>query len=511
MDGVTGPKGYGAAEFSSELANRSTHTVRQGETSLAEVAKRLGLPFDSLQQANPQIGPAATLKAGQEIHLPQLPVADAKARPSTSETALQDQFPAQVAGGGDRELGAAFARARLTNSAEAGGNTAAAGTARAMRSPAGPVTAGSTFVGMRLGTNTHGEEVRVKREVGSPKGYDDRLQAIAVARLAGAEPAAVVQDTGGRWHALETTAGFSGGLTSAAETPTLAAYGLPSSVHIAKVQAQVNSLKQKLADSNHPMTKSQREDAGEELTRASKHLASLIFGVPESEIQFNRSSGDRQPGKINITGRPEPGAPAGAHGPASGHLGEEFRPGLPTAFEIRLDQLLNPASAQGTLFHEVSHLKDHDLAQQWVKKYEQETKRTFVSGAPGRQAFEGWMRAQAPARLSKADAEVVMDLAGNFNATTEARANARAFLTALQAGAAEVAVKGLAAYAKEMKPGGHYATPANGSAVVAELTKELRTAYGEMPKDMQRQFDAAVAAARKENPNAWVSSLKFSK
>jgi hypothetical protein len=491
MDGVTGPKGFRSAGFTG--AETSVDAARPGESSLAEVAKRLGLPLESLQHANPQLRPDAALKAGQEIHLPQAPAAQAKTGPPASEM----QFPA--GGTGDRELGAAVARARIQH------------TAGSAVKASGPAIANSTFAGMRLGTNTFGEEVRVKREVGSRQGYDDRLQAVAVARLTGAEPAAVVQDTGGKWHALETTAGFSGGLTSAAETPTLAAYGLPSAVHIAEVRDKVKALTQQLNDKTSPLTASQRDDALEELQRASKLLASLVFGVPESEISMNRSSGDRLPGKINITGMPEQGAPPGAHGPAGGHRGEEFRPGLPTAFEIRFDHMLDPASAQSTLFHEVSHLKDHELAQAWVNKYEQETKRTFVSGPAGRQAFEGWMRAQAPARLSKADAEIVMDLAGNFNATTEARANVHAFLTALQAGAPDVAAKGLAAYAREMNPGGHYASPANGSAVVAELTKELRTAYGQMPRDMQRQFDAAVAAAMKANPNAWISSLKFSR
>jgi hypothetical protein len=32
-----------------------------------------------------------------------------------------------------------------------------------------------------------------------------------------------------------------------------------------------------------------------------------------------------------------------------------------------------------------------------------------------------------------------------------------------------------------------------------------------MPKNMQQQYNAAVAAAKKANPHAWISELDFSK
>jgi hypothetical protein len=112
-----------------------------------------------------------------------------------------------------------------------------------------PAKAASAFAGMRIGVNQYGEEVRVKREVGSTQGYDDRLQAIAVARLGGADPSVVVQSTDGKWHALETTANFyEGKMTTAADTPTLAVYGLPSSASIADVRQKVNELKARLAE-----------------------------------------------------------------------------------------------------------------------------------------------------------------------------------------------------------------------------------------------------------------------
>jgi hypothetical protein len=50
---------------------KHTDTVQVGENNLSDVAKRLGVDPKDLQEANPQISGQATLKAGQEINLPQ--------------------------------------------------------------------------------------------------------------------------------------------------------------------------------------------------------------------------------------------------------------------------------------------------------------------------------------------------------------------------------------------------------------------------------------------------------
>jgi len=145
------------------------------------------------------------------------------------------------------------------------------------------------------------------------------------------------------------------------------------------------------------------------------------------------------------------------------------------------------------------------------QNYETETKRIFVRGAPGRKPFEAWLNAQvAKKRLTEADVELIIDETMDLTATTEARANVHTFLAALQAGAPDVASKELVAYANNLKPGGHYASPAHGSKVEAALVAELRMAYRQMPKEMKQQFNAAVAAAKKENPGAWISDLTFS-
>ena len=51
--------------------DHQTTTVQVGENKLSDVAKRLNVDPNSLQQANPNISASGNLKVGQEIHLPQ--------------------------------------------------------------------------------------------------------------------------------------------------------------------------------------------------------------------------------------------------------------------------------------------------------------------------------------------------------------------------------------------------------------------------------------------------------
>jgi len=131
--------------------------------------------------------------------------------------------------------------------------------------------------------------------------------------------------------------------------------------------------------------------------------------------------------------------------------------------------------------------------------------------------FKKWLNEQVKKRrLTEADAEMIVMEAGDAPAYTEARANVRSFLADLQAGAPDLATKALVGYAHALKPksqggSGQYGSPAGGSKVQAALVMELKTAYRRMPKPMQQQYDAAVAAAKKEYPSAWISELDFSK
>jgi hypothetical protein len=376
----------------------------------------------------------------------------------------------------------------------------------------------SVFLGMRLGTNSSGEAVVVKREVGSSKGYDDRLQAIAVARMGGADPSAIAQSYSGKWHALETTANFDSLLPS--DTPTRAIEclpPLPSSTDIADLLKKIDSINEKINSIDVPKVSENSEKTTEQETyehlaedrrQAKQLLASLIFGVPESEIQFNLNSIGRKSGKININPVLNKDSRRKAAGKAGPENGQEdiFNPATIWAWEIDESKLDNPAEAQAVMFHEVSHLNDLELTKKWAKKYEEETHHLFVSSQ--QKLFHQWIDTLVPKRLSAADAELIRDQAVNANNTTEARAPIYTFLAALQAGSPDLATKQLVNYARELKPGRTYGNPAYQSKVKAALIKELQTAYKQMPKMMQLQFDDALMAAKAENPDAWISDLK---
>jgi hypothetical protein len=251
------------------------------------------------------------------------------------------------------------------------------------------------------------------------------------------------------------------------------------------------------------------------LDQADQTRAARVFGVSESEVSFNRAVSDRLPDKVNLTGNPGPGSTSTArHGPVAHQGGDDsFTPDKVTAFDINTDELDNPQRAQGDMFHEVSHLADYRLAQRWAHTYEKETGRLFVSGV-GLGKFKEWIDAQTktkPPRLSAADAELIVDEAADATATTEARANIRTFLAFFQNGIDQEATRALTNYAKALPPGTQYASPPAGSAVLAQLITELKTAYSQADKSQKTLFQAAMAAAKQANPKAWFTQIDFPK
>jgi hypothetical protein len=153
-----------------------------------------------------------------------------------------------------------------------------------------------------------------------------------------------------------------------------------------------------------------------------------------------------------------------------------------------------------------------ELTQRWVDLYQTETKRLFIGG-PGLKYFKDWTDKQAakkPARLSAAEAELVMDIATDVSAATEARANIRTFLEFFRAGLFDDASRALTNYAAALLPVGRvYGTPPLGSPVIAELTNELKATFKRASKARKSQFQSAMAAARKVNKDAWFSTLEF--
>lgn len=80
------PAGWGGQD-----ADAGTTTVSGGESSLAQVASRLGINLQDLQNANPQITNPNALSPGLEIHLPKTMTGDASAK------AMPEQLPADAA------------------------------------------------------------------------------------------------------------------------------------------------------------------------------------------------------------------------------------------------------------------------------------------------------------------------------------------------------------------------------------------------------------------------------
>ena len=246
--------------------------------------------------------------------------------------------------------------------------------------------------------------------LGSEQGYPDRWQAIAVARLAKAEPVAVVQrgDTK-QWCAVEATAPFATGLvgavakggdtTTGMSTGLVAVHGIPSLAGLPSAIERVKVLKKRQAEllATQPGSKAEekaldaeKDKVREDLGRENLRRMALILGVAETEIQWNRSSIGRSAGKVNVTGMPDSESHGGAHGPVAGQKDFSFNLDLVSAIEIDENQFDHLSRVWSTLFHETHHLMDLKLAQDWIRTYQTETNRFWVAGPPvSRRSWSG--------------------------------------------------------------------------------------------------------------------------
>jgi LysM domain len=87
---IDGSSPAGAYSFGADSTDAPTATVRFGENTLAQVAQRLGLDPDALQQANPKITDPSKLTIGQELRLP---VCQSPSTSDSEATALPSLTP----------------------------------------------------------------------------------------------------------------------------------------------------------------------------------------------------------------------------------------------------------------------------------------------------------------------------------------------------------------------------------------------------------------------------------
>lgn len=399
------------------------------------------------------------------------------------------------------------------------------------------------FAGATLGTTSQGKAGKALREIGNQPGYDGRLQAISVTRIAKVDPAAVVLGTDERWHGVVTDLQFETGQVAGAATtgakPILRElHGVPSVGGIEAAKKSVDDLTAKILGlsqleekwkndpdfrksvrgANPPFPQAleaQREHITVLLKAARLRRASTVLGVPEADINPIRTATGlgRQARKVNLVEQPDKNSPGGAHNPLGSDI--NFHEGVESALTLDIDQLDNPVRAQSILFHEAQHVSDWELAQRWIRNYRAETGALFVEGQPGRKPFEAWLNKQVTAkRLTKADVEMIVMQTLNSSAYTEARANVTTFLAVLQSGDPVQAEKELVAYANNLKPEsegglGKYASPPTDSQVLASVVADLKAAYQQMKPSMRAHYDRAVVAAIAKYPRSWITDLRF--
>jgi len=517
------------------------------------------------------------------------PAADESATPPpTTEGSEQTEEPPDTSGAASRQLENAleanYIRGQLNQAQyRLGGRnlydkTSHDPAANATETKAtGPVS----VVGLKLGTSKDSKDVQVKKEIGSAQGYDDEREAIAVARMAGTEPAAVVK-INDKWHAVQTSADPSyadgAGTTRQHSEGNVVVQGLPPYSDVKKLggeiaasrnrlqgekdiaryndilakplgDAEIQKNRERLKSPNlgesdkanlrdtlpenrklveqklkglqkdYPTRLSQDEtkQLTEKVMADRQKMAALLFGLPASQIQFNASSSNDNPDKMINIDPMNPSQTGDILGREHYPRNQDFQPGLKPTFGIKLEELDDPKGAAGVLFHEVSHLKDDEVAQKWVEQY-QKTGHIFVSTPEGLPAFQKWMNGQVGKQLptqpptqplTTADAEIVVDKAYNKGATSEARAYVHAAIAAVQAGNGEEAVHQLKTYASALKDG-HAASPAPNSTVESAVGKELQQLYRTQP-ELRAKIQDAINAAKNANPEAWISKITLSK
>ncbi|MFO0722606.1 MAG: hypothetical protein U1E65_02405 [Myxococcota bacterium] len=338
-------------------------------------------------------------------------------------------------------------------------------------------------------------DATVTRTLGDPSGYADRYQAYAAARMSGADNAAVIMDKSGKWRAVQLDKQIpTEARTPSADVPWAA--GL-----VPEDPKKIEALRGKIQGLLDRQREGERID-GAELGSLRKQLASQVFGVPESEINIMRSSNDRKAGFLNLN------TALASDAEARGRLGPErspdgaFNPRKDPAVEIDASEIEGSYkrgkgwsntpvdSSRAVFFHEATHEAVYMTTQKYVAEWEAKGNHFTESGGEDL-GFRNWMMNRKD--VDWATRLTVINTASSNFADTETRAHFGAFRAAIAAGSPEAAKDQLMTFAR-------YKASAPQQVTDAELA-ECERLYKTLPKDMQKAFDDAFAAAKAVNPH----------
>lgn len=182
----------------------------------------------------------------------------------------------------------------------------------------------SPIAGKTVGNTT------VIRSFGAPEGYSNKFQAIGVARMQGTAPLAVVKDSSGKWHAVQTKEA----LTSTKIDKAFPLKDVDEAAHKAALKMPSGTTDEKIAQA--------------------KALAMASYGVPADLLNVGEGKGKFDPEKINVD-------VANTGGSGKTHVHSKTCGCTGTTIEVTLARLKNrPESSTATLYHEGQHKADHD-------------------------------------------------------------------------------------------------------------------------------------------------------
>lgn len=316
--------------------------------------------------------------------------------------------------------------------------------------PKDAAVAVSPMAGKPVGNTT------VVRTFGPAEGYSNKFQALATARLQGADPLAVVKDSNGKWHAAQTKEK----LTTRDISTAFPLAQLPQPP--AKNTAYQTAL-------------ALPEGTDEQKAAKAKALAVAALGIPEDLVTAGKGWSRFDPEKINVdTGMTTASGRTHIHDGkcGCGHKG--------ASVELSLSRLKDGTNfISGTLFHEGQHKSDDDVLHGQLEQ---------------------------PGKLTSAEKRTVADLKG-AQTSKESSAYARAFLATVDQDK-EVALNQLLGFLdNEIN---NAATPNQLNPTLrADLVKEMKAHYETLPPDLQEQFKQVVAVAELRHPKSTLYTELF--